>query len=69
VVVVNAGSALWCISRKAAYNTMFVAVETHAKACVCVGLVHTSSSMKERPLYVGHVLVNHGHHVVRLSSK
>jgi hypothetical protein len=48
---------------------MFVAVETHAKACVCVGLVHTSSSMKERPLYVGHVLVNHGHHVVRLSSK
>jgi hypothetical protein len=49
-VVVNASSALRCISR-----TLFVVAETHAKACVWVGLVHTSS-MQERPTYMGHVV-------------
>jgi hypothetical protein len=47
---VHAGSALRCISLKAAYSTLFVTVETHAKARVCVGLVDTSS-MQERPPY------------------
>jgi hypothetical protein len=36
-------------------RTLFVAVESHTKACVSVGLVNTSS-MQERPPHVGHVL-------------